>query len=163
MFYPFIKEPVQLLGVEAGGDGLDTSRHSATLSQGSKGVLHGAYTYILQDQEGQIAPTHSISAGMDYPGVGPELSSWKDGQRARFMAATNAEALMGFRALAEYEGILPALESSHAVYGAMKLAETMTKGTNVVVSLSGRGDKDVQSIADNISQLGPEIGWDLRF
>ncbi|KAL4911661.1 tryptophan synthase beta subunit-like PLP-dependent enzyme [Aspergillus aurantiobrunneus] len=129
MFYPFIKERVQLLG----------------------------------DQEGQITPTHSISAGMDYPGVGPDLSSWKDGQRARFVAATNAESLMGFRALAEYEGILPGLESSHAVYGAIELAKTMAKGEKVVVSLSGRGDKDVQGIADHLSRLGPEIGWDLRF
>ncbi|KAK1147564.1 anthranilate synthase / indole-3-glycerol phosphate synthase [Aspergillus melleus] len=163
MFYPFLHGPVQLLGVEAGGDGLDTSRHSATITRGSKGVLHGVYTYLLQDTQGQVSTTHSISAGMDYPGVGPELSAWKDSQRARFMAATDAQALSGFRALAEYEGILPALESSHAVYGAMELARTMERGQNIVVSLSGRGDKDVQSVADHLPRLGPEIGWDLVF
>ncbi|PIG88358.1 tryptophan synthase [Aspergillus arachidicola] len=165
MFYPFLHESgVQLLGVEAGGDGLDTSHHSATLSAGSKGVLHGVYTYLLQDEHGQVSGTHSISAGMDYPAVGPELSSWKDSGRARFIAATDAQALAGFRALAEHEGIIPALESSHAVFGAMELAKTMKKGkTDIVLNLSGRGDKDVQSVAAALPRLGPEIGWDLRF
>ncbi|KAF7618329.1 putative trytophan synthase alpha subunit [Aspergillus flavus] len=165
MFYPFLHESgVQLLGVEAGGDGLDTSHHSATLSAGSKGVLHGVYTYLLQDEHGQVSGTHSISAGMDYPAVGPELSSWKDSGRARFIAATDAQALVGFRALAEHEGIIPALESSHAVFGAMELAKTMKKGeTDIVLNLSGRGDKDVQSVAAALPRLGPVIGWDLRF
>lgn len=125
MFYPFSKDTsVKLLGVEAGGDGVDTDRHSATLSGGSKGVLHGVRTYVLQDEHGQISETHSISAGLDYPGVGPELSNWKDSDRAQFVAATDAQALAGFRALAQYEGIIPALESSHAIHGAMELAKT---------------------------------------
>jgi tryptophan synthase len=164
MFYPFLDEPnVQMLGVEAGGDGLDTSRHSATLCGGSKGVLHGVYTYLLQDQYGQVSETHSVSAGMDYPAVGPELSSWKDSGRAQFIAATDSQALAGFRALAVYEGIIPALESSHAVYGAIELAKTMKKGEqNVVLNLSGRGDKDMNSVAEVLPRLGSEIGWDLR-
>jgi tryptophan synthase len=164
MFYPFLDEPnVQMLGVEAGGDGLDTSRHSATLCGGSKGVLHGVYTYLLHDQYGQVSETHSVSAGMDYPAVGPELSSWKDSGRAQFIAATDAQALAGFRALAVYEGIIPALESSHAVYGAIELAKTMKKGEqNVVLNLSGRGDKDMNSVAEVLPRLGSEIGWDLR-
>ncbi|RAL10641.1 tryptophan synthase TRP5 [Aspergillus homomorphus CBS 101889] len=164
MFYPFSNDPsVKLLGVEAGGDGVDTDRHSATLSGGSKGVFHGVRTYVLQDKHGQIAETHSISAGLDYPGVGPELSNWKDSDRAKFIAATDAQALSGFRALAQHEGIIPALESSHAVFGAMELAKTMNKGENIVLNLSGRGDKDVQSVADELPRLGPKIGWDLRF
>lgn len=164
MFHPFSKDTsVKLLGVEAGGDGLETANHSATLTGGTKGVFHGVRTYVLQNEHGQIAGTHSISAGLDYPGVGPELSSWKDSQRARFVAATDAEALIGFRALSQCEGIIPALESSHAVFGAMELAKTMKKGENIVLNLSGRGDKDVQSVADGLPTLGPKIGWDLRF
>lgn len=164
MFYPFSNDPsVKLLGVEAGGDGIDTPRHSATLTGGSKGVLHGVRTYVLQNEHGQISETHSISAGLDYPGVGPELSSWKDSGRARFIAASDAEALTGFRLLSQLEGIIPALESSHAVYGAIELAKTMKKGENIVLNLSGRGDKDVQSVADELPRLGPKIGWDLRF
>ncbi|KAE8448787.1 anthranilate synthase / indole-3-glycerol phosphate synthase [Mollisiaceae sp. DMI_Dod_QoI] len=164
MFYPFSNDPsVKLLGVEAGGDGLDTDRHSATLSGGSKGVLHGVRTYVLQDKHGQIADTHSVSAGLDYPGVGPELSSWKDSERAKFIAATDAEAFIGFRLISQLEGIIPALESAHAVYGALELAKTMEKGKDIVICLSGRGDKDVQSVADELPILGPKIGWDLRF
>lgn len=164
MFYPFSNDPsVKMLGVEAGGDGIETARHSATLTGGSKGVLHGVRTYVLQDEHGQISETHSISAGLDYPGVGPELSSWKDNQRARFIAATDAQAMMGFRALSQHEGIIPALESSHAIYAVMELAKTMNKGDNIVLNLSGRGDKDVQSVADELPNLGPVIGWDLRF
>ena len=125
-FYPFSKDTsVKLLGVEAGGDGIDTNRHSATLSGGSKGVLHGVRTYILQDEHGQVSETHSISAGLDYPGVGPELSNWKDSDRAHFIAATDAQALSGFRTMAQTEGIIPALESSHAIWGAIELAKTM--------------------------------------
>lgn len=164
MFYPFSKDPsVQLVGVEAGGDGVDTERHSATLTGGSKGVLHGVRTYVLQDKHGQIAETHSISAGLDYPGVGPELSAWKDQDRATFIAATDAEALEGFRVLTQMEGIIPALESAHAVWGAIKLAKSMGPDKNIVLNLSGRGDKDVQSVADSLPTLGPKIGWDLRF
>ncbi|APA12712.1 hypothetical protein SS1G_08114 [Sclerotinia sclerotiorum 1980 UF-70] len=164
MFYPFSKDPsVKLLGVEAGGDGLDTDRHSATLSGGTKGVLHGVRTYVLQDKHGQISETHSVSAGLDYPGVGPELSNWKDSERAKFIAATDAEAFKGFRLISEKEGIIPALETAHAVWGAVELAKTMNKDQDVVICLSGRGDKDVQSVAEELPKLGPAIGWDLRF
>ena len=163
MFAPFARDAgVQLVGVEAGGDGLDTARHSATLTGGSKGVLHGVRTYILQDRHGQISDTHSVSAGLDYPGVGPELSSWKDSRRARFVAATDAQALAGFRLISQLEGIIPALETAHAVHGAVELAKTMAAHQDVVICLSGRGDKDVQSVADELPKLGPQIGWDLR-
>ena len=164
MMYPFSKDPsVRLIGVEAGGDGVDTERHSATLTMGNKGVLHGVRTYILQDKHGQIQDTHSVSAGLDYPGVGPELSNWKDSDRAEFIAATDAEAFIGFRLLSQLEGIIPALETSHAVFGALKVAKDMGKGKNIVICVSGRGDKDVQSVADELPKLGPQIGWDLRF
>lgn len=163
MFYPFSKDPsVKLLGVEAGGDGIDTTRHSATLSAGTKGVLHGVRTYILQDKNGQISDTHSVSAGLDYPGVGPELSSWKDSDRAKFIACTDAEAFIGFRLMSQLEGIIPALETSHAIYGAIELAKTMNKDQDIVICVSGRGDKDVQSVAEELPKLGPKIGWDLR-
>ncbi|KAJ4286574.1 anthranilate synthase / indole-3-glycerol phosphate synthase [Collariella sp. IMI 366227] len=164
MFYPFSNDPsVKLLGVEAGGDGVDTLRHSATLSLGTKGVLHGVRTYILQNEHGQISDTHSVSAGLDYPGVGPELSNWKDTERAKFIAASDAQAFIGFRLMSQLEGIIPALESSHGIYGAMELAKTMSKDQDIVICLSGRGDKDVQSVADELPNLGPQIGWDLRF
>ncbi|KKY27558.1 putative bifunctional tryptophan synthase trpb [Phaeomoniella chlamydospora] len=164
MFYPFSKDPsVKLIGVEAGGEGLDTNRHSATLSGGTKGVLHGVRTYILQNEHGQIQDTHSVSAGLDYPGVGPELSNWKDSDRATFIAATDAQAFQGFRLLSETEGIIPALETAHAVWGAVEYAKKVGPGHNVVLNLSGRGDKDVQSVADELPKLGPLIGWDLRF
>lgn len=164
MFYPFSKDPsVKLLGVEAGGDGVETLRHSATLTGGTKGVLHGVRTYVLQNEHGQIQDTHSVSAGLDYPGVGPELSSWKDSQRAKFIAATDKEAFIGFRLISQLEGIIPALESAHAIYGAIELAKTMPKDQDVVICLSGRGDKDVQSVADELPTIGPQIGWDLRF
>lgn len=164
MFFPFSADPsVKLIGVEAGGEGVDTDKHSATLGGGSIGVLHGVRTYVLQNEHGQISDTHSISAGLDYPGVGPELSNWKDSNRARFISATDSEALIGFRTLSETEGIIPALESSHAIYGAMKVAKEMAKDQTLVICLSGRGDKDVQSVADELPRLGPGIGWDLRF
>ncbi|KAK4149668.1 tryptophan synthase beta subunit-like PLP-dependent enzyme [Chaetomidium leptoderma] len=164
MFYPFSNDPsVKLLGVEAGGDGIDTLRHSATLAAGTKGVLHGVRTYILQNEHGQISDTHSISAGLDYPGVGPELANWKDTDRAKFVAATDADAFVGFRLMSQLEGIIPALESSHGIFGAIELAKTMTKDQDIVICLSGRGDKDVQSVADELPKLGPKIGWDLRF
>lgn len=164
MFYPFSNDSsVKLLGVEAGGDGLETTRHSATLTGGSKGVLHGVKTYVLQDSHGQISDTHSVSAGLDYPGVGPELSAWKDSERAKFVAATDAQAFTGFRLISQLEGIIPALESAHGIYGAVELAKTMRKDEDLVICLSGRGDKDVQSVADELPRIGPEIGWDLRF
>ncbi|KAI1607942.1 tryptophan synthase [Exophiala viscosa] len=164
MFYPFSSDTsVKLIGVEAGGEGIETGRHSATLSGGSVGVLHGVRTYVLQNEHGQISDTHSISAGLDYPGVGPELSGWKETSRASFISATDSQALIGFRTLSESEGIIPALESSHAVYGAMEVAKTMSKDETIVICLSGRGDKDVQEVADELPRLGPGIGWDLRF
>ncbi|KAK5705087.1 hypothetical protein LTR97_002201 [Elasticomyces elasticus] len=164
MFHPFANDPsVRLLGVEAGGDGIDTDRHSATLAGGKPGVLHGVRTYILQNEDGQITDTHSVSAGLDYPGVGPELSGWKDNERAKFVAATDAEAFIGLRLLSELEGIIPALETSHAIFGAVELAKTMKEDENIVICLSGRGDKDVQSVAEELPKIGPKIGWDLRF
>ncbi|KAK4186502.1 putative tryptophan synthase [Podospora australis] len=164
MFYPFSDDPsVKMLGVEAGGDGVDTLRHSATLTAGTKGVLHGVRTYVLQNEHGQIDETHSVSAGLDYPGVGPELANWKDNERAKFVAATDAQAFVGFRLMSQLEGIIPALESSHGIWGAIELAKTMDKDQDVVICLSGRGDKDVQSVADELPKIGPAIGWDLRF
>lgn len=164
MFYPFSKDlSVKLLGVEAGGDGVDTPRHSATLTGGTKGVLHGVKTYVLQDAHGQITETHSVSAGLDYPAVGPELSSWKDSGRATYIAATDAEAFKGFRIISELEGIIPALESAHGIWGAIELAKTMKPDQDVVICLSGRGDKDVESVAEQLPKIGPKIGWDLRF
>lgn len=164
MFYPFSKDfSVQLVGVEASGDGLDTVRHSATLSGGSVGVLHGVRTYVLQDQHGQISNTHSVSAGLDYPGVGPELANWKESNRATFISATDAQALQGFRLLSQLEGIIPALETSHAVWGAVETAKKLGPNKDLVLCLSGRGDKDVQTVADELPNLGPQIGWDLRF
>lgn len=164
MFYPFAGDAgVQMVGVEAAGDGTDTSRHSATLTNGTVGVLHGVRTYLLQDADGQILDTHSISAGLDYPGVGPQMSAWKASDRATFVAATDAEALQGFRLLSQLEGIIPALETSHAVYGGIELARKLGKGKDVVINISGRGDKDVQTVAEELPKLGPQIGWDLRF
>lgn len=166
MFYPFANDlSVRLIGVEAGGDGLDTDRHSATLSGGKHGVLHGVRTYVLQNEQGQISDTHSVSAGLDYPAVGPELSSWKDSGRADFIAATDAQALEGFKALSQLEGIIPALESAHAIWGGMELAKEFKnmRDKDIVICLSGRGDKDVQSVAEELPKLGPQIGWDLRF
>ncbi|EEB09783.1 tryptophan synthase [Schizosaccharomyces japonicus yFS275] len=164
MFAPFKEDKsVRLLGCEAGGDGIDTPRHSATLSKGQIGVFHGVRTYVLQHEDGQIQDTYSISAGLDYPGVGPELAELKATGRGEFIAVTDAQCLEGFRALCQYEGILPALESSHAIYGGMQLAKTLGKDKDVVICVSGRGDKDVQSIAEKLPELGPKIGWDLRF
>lgn len=164
MFSPFEKDlSVKLLGVEAGGDGVDTAHHSATLTVGRPGVFHGVKTYVLQDNDGQVHDTHSVSAGLDYPGVGPELAAWKASGRAEFVAATDAQALEGFKLLSQLEGIIPALESSHAVYGAVQLAKTMKPDQHIVINISGRGDKDVQSVAEVLPKLGPQIGWDLRF
>lgn len=138
MFYPFSKDlSVKLLGVEAGGDGIDTPRHSATLAAGTKGVLHGVKTYVLQNEHGQIQETHSVSAGLDYPAVGPELSSWKDSGRAQYVAATDEQAFTAFRLISQLEGIIPALESAHGIYGAIELAKTMKPDQDVVICLSG--------------------------
>ncbi|CAH2355291.1 tryptophan synthase [[Candida] railenensis] len=164
MFSPFEKDTeVKMLGVEAGGDGLDTERHSATLTAGIPGVFHGVKTFVLQDDDGQVHDTHSVSAGLDYPGVGPELAYWKSTGRAEFIAATDAQALQGFKLLSQLEGIIPALESSHAVFGGVERAKTMSKDEHLVINISGRGDKDVQSVAEILPKLGEQIGWDLRF
>ncbi|KAJ5102703.1 tryptophan synthase [Penicillium argentinense] len=158
MFYPFVRDTsVKLVGVEAGGDGSSNGRHAATLARGSVGVLHGVRTYVLQDEDGQILPTHSVSAGLDYPGVGPELSSWKESGRASFIAANDNDALVGFRLLSELEGIIPALESAHAIAGAVKVAKELGPEKEVVICLSGRGDKDVQQVAKMIPGLMPDI------
>jgi len=138
---------VQLVGVEAAGKGIATGQHAATLAAGKPGVLHGALSYVLQDDSGQTLPVHSVSAGLDYPGVGPEHSYWKDTGRVRYTAATDAEALEAFCELSRTEGIIPALESSHALVEARKVAPTMEKRQVLIVNLSGRGDKDVEEVA----------------
>ena len=148
IFYPFLADTkVRLIGVEAGGDGLDTGRHSAPLSAGRPGVLHGNRTYLMQDADGQIIETHSVSAGLDYPGVGPEHAWLKDSGRAEYVVATDIEALAAFRTLTQLEGIMPALESSHALAHAAILAAQLRPDQIVVVNLSGRGDKDIPTVA----------------
>jgi tryptophan synthase beta chain len=149
IFYPYIPhEHTRLVGVEAAGEGLESGKHSASLQRGSPGVLHGNRTYILQDENGQITETHSISAGLDYPGVGPEHAWLKDCGRAEYVGITDTEALEAFHYLCRTEGIIPALESSHAIAYAMKLARTMKPHENILVNLSGRGDKDIGTVAD---------------
>ena len=148
IFHPFLNDTsVKLIGVEAGGDGVETGRHSAPLSAGIPGVLHGNRTYLMQDEDGQIIETHSISAGLDYPGVGPEHAWLKDTGRASYVAVTDDEALQGFHALTRMEGIIPALESSHALAHVIKIAPTLPKDHIMVVNLSGRGDKDIPTVA----------------
>jgi tryptophan synthase beta chain len=148
LFYPFIGDnAVRMVGVEAAGDGIETGRHSAPLSAGRPGVLHGNRTYLIEDDDGEIIETHSISAGLDYPGVGPEHAWLKDSGRAQYVAITDSEAMEGFHTLTRMEGIIPALESSHAVAYAMKLAPTLDKEQQILINLSGRGDKDINTIA----------------
>ncbi len=148
LFYPFIDDKdVAIYGVEAGGDGLETGRHAAPLNAGRPGVLHGNRTYLMEDDNGQIIETHSISAGLDYPGVGPEHSWLKDSGRAKYVAINDDEALQAFHDLTKIEGIMPALESSHALAYATKLAPKMKKDEIIIVNLSGRGDKDIQTVA----------------
>ena len=164
LFHPFLEDAsVRLIGVEAGGHGVDTEHHSATLARGRPGVLHGVRTYLLQDADGQVTETHSISAGLDYPGVGPEHAYLKDSGRAEYVVATDDQALQGFRWLTEREGIIPALESSHAIYQAVQLAKTLPSDAQIIVSLSGRGDKDVEQIARGLTEQGwgDRIGWHL--
>ena len=146
IFYSFLKDKVDLIGVEAAGLGLNTGKHAATLCKGSVGVLHGSKSYILQDDDGQIEIAHSISAGLDYPGVGPEHAYLKKTGRARYVAVTDKEALKGFDMLTKLEGIIPALESSHALYYAAGLAKRLSKNKVIVVCLSGRGDKDIDIV-----------------
>jgi tryptophan synthase beta chain len=149
IFHPYIAHAgVRLIGVEAAGDGMDTGRHAASLTAGRPGVLHGNRTYLLQDANGQIIETHSISAGLDYPGVGPEHSYLKDSGRAEYVTITDAEALAAFHDLCRLEGIIPALESSHALAYAMKLAPTLDREQILLVNLSGRGDKDMHTVAE---------------
>jgi len=156
IFHPYIAdEAVRLIGVEAAGHGLESGKHAATLCAGRPGVLHGNRTYLLQDANGQIVETHSVSAGLDYPGVGPEHAYYRDAGRFEFVSITDAEALEGFEALTRLEGIMPALESAHAVAYAMRLAKTLPRSKTIVVGLSGRGDKDVHVVA---KALGKAIG-----
>jgi tryptophan synthase beta chain len=152
-FYTFLdNKDVVLYGVEAGGKGIKSGKHSASLAAGSEGILHGMFTRILQDECGQVVETHSISAGLDYPGVGPEHAMLKELKRARYAASTDQEAIEGFLALSRFEGIIPALEPSHAISYAMKLAEEMKKDDIIVVTLSGRGDKDVEIVQDYLNK-----------
>jgi tryptophan synthase beta chain len=149
LFHDFVgDESVQLVGVEAGGDGVETGRHASTLVAGEVGVLHGSKSYLLQDDDGQVIETHSISAGLDYPGVGPEHSYLKDIERAQYASVTDSEALEGFQLLCHTEGIIPALEPSHAIAHVAKLAPTLPKDAIILVGLSGRGDKDINTVAD---------------
>ncbi|MEK9779311.1 MAG: tryptophan synthase subunit beta [Gammaproteobacteria bacterium] len=154
LFHPFIEDTsVEMYGVEAAGLGLDTDKHSAPLNKGKPGVLHGNRTYVVCDQNGQIGETHSISAGLDYPGVGPEHSYLKDSGRAKYVAVDDHEALEAFHTLTRVEGILPALETSHAVAYAIKLAKEMGKGKSIVVNLSGRGDKDIDTVKNLMGNI----------
>jgi tryptophan synthase beta chain len=153
IFYPYIsKTDVKLIGVEAAGEGLETGRHAASLCAGRPGVLHGNRTYLLQDADGQITETHSVSAGLDYPGVGPEHAWLKDSGRAAYVAVTDAEALAAFHQLCRSEGIIPALESAHAVAQAMKMAPSMARDAILLVNLAGRGDKDMHTVAERAGQ-----------
>jgi tryptophan synthase beta chain len=155
LFHPFLDdEGVEIVGVEAAGEGLDTPRHAASLAGGSPGILHGNKTYLLQDEDGQITEAHSISAGLDYPGIGPEHSWLHDIGRARYVSVTDDEALASFQRLCKLEGIIPALESAHAIAAAERIAPTMDKDKIIVVNLSGRGDKDIFTVA---KALGVEL------
>jgi len=149
IFYPYIQHAqTRLIGVEAAGEGLDSGKHSASLERGSPGVLHGNRTYVLQNEDGQVTETHSISAGLDYPGVGPEHAYLKDIGRAEYVGITDQEALQAFHYTCRTEGIIPALESSHAIAHAMKLAKSMRSDQSLLINLSGRGDKDIGTVAD---------------
>jgi len=154
LFYPFLDDDVEMYGVEAAGKGLETSMHAASLSKGSPGVLHGNKTYLLQNDDGQITEGHSISAGLDYPGIGPEHSWLKDEDRVKYVSATDSEALDAFQICSKYEGIIPALEPSHALSFVIKLAKKTPKDKIIVMNMCGRGDKDIFAIADI---LGIEI------
>jgi len=155
IFYPFVDDTsVRMIGVEAGGRGSALGQHAATLCHGKPGVLHGALSYVLQDEDGQTADVHSVSAGLDYPGVGPEHAYWHDSGRVQYVSATDQEALEAFQLLARLEGILPALETAHAIAHVAKLAPTMRRDHIIVVNLSGRGDKDCQEVARLLEQGG---------
>jgi len=153
MFHPFIRdEQVRLTGVEAGGHGVNTTQHAATLIKGSPGVLHGSRSYVLQDSDGQTLPVHSLSAGLDYPGVGPEHSLWKETGRASYVSATDMEAIEAFQLLSRIEGIIPALESSHAVAHVCRTAPELPRDNVIVICLSGRGDKDCFEVAEKLGE-----------
>ncbi|MGA2874741.1 MAG: tryptophan synthase subunit beta [Nitrososphaerales archaeon] len=157
-FYAFIEDKqVKLVGVEAGGKGLSTGKHAASLNAGRPGVLHGMKTYVMQDEHGQVSATHSVSAGLDYPGVGPEHSFWKEIGRVEYVVATDDQAVDALLELSELEGIIPALESSHAIYYATKMARKMSRKETIVVTLSGRGDKDVDIILEQ-PRVASELG-----
>src|SRR3972149_6876396 len=151
-FYPLLDSDTEMFGIEAGGEGLDTDHHSATLNVGSKGVLHGMMTYLLQSKEGQILDTHSIAAGLDYPGVGPEHSYLKDSKRVKYDNVSDQNAVNAFLMLAKHEGIILALESSHAVSYAMRIAKKRPRSDSIVVTLSGRGDKDVEVVENYLKK-----------
>jgi tryptophan synthase beta chain len=146
LFDAFRGDDVEMIGVEAGGAGIETGKHAARFAQRGIGVLHGTYTYLLQDEDGQVRETHSISAGLDYPAVGPEHAEFFESERAGYTYATDDEALDAFQKISQLEGIIPALESAHAVAEALKRAPTMSKEDVVIVNLSGRGDKDLQTV-----------------
>jgi tryptophan synthase beta chain len=152
LFYPFINDDVRLIGVEAAGKGLDTEEHAASITKGDVGVLHGSKMHLLQDDDGQVLEAFSISAGLDYPGIGPEHSHLYTSGRAEYKTITDEEALEGFHLLSRTEGIIPALESSHAIAYAMKLAKEMSSEESILICLSGRGDKDVQQIKERMAQ-----------
>jgi tryptophan synthase beta chain len=154
MFYPFINEQVRMIGVEAAGFGLNTQHHAATLSKGSPGILHGSLSYLLQDNHGQVKLAHSISAGLDYPGVGPEHSALKDLGRVTYAAVSDQRALNAAKLLAHHEGIIPALESAHAFAYLEKLMPATSKRDIIVLNLSGRGDKDMMTYASQIQTIG---------
>lgn len=146
IFYPFLDEPVELIGVEAGGRGINPGEHCATLGHGDDGILHGAFSRLLQDKNGQILDTHSISAGLDYPGVGPEHAYLRENGRVTYVHVSDEETIEAFLKLSEYEGIIPALESAHAVAYALKMAPDLSAGSSLVINLSGRGDKDAEEV-----------------
>jgi tryptophan synthase beta chain len=152
LFYPFVEDKVEMLGIEAAGFGVETGKHAATLGAGSVGVLHGSKSYLLQNQDGQIHEAHSISAGLDYPGVGPEHAYFKDTGRAKYVSVTDGEALQAFQHLCVLEGIIPALESAHAVATAMEEASKRSETELIVVNLSGRGDKDLGIVTRHLSK-----------
>jgi tryptophan synthase beta chain len=152
IFHPFVNDEVRLIGVEAAGKGIESKKHSASLCAGDKGVLHGMLSYFLQDDEGQISTTHSIAAGLDYPGVGPEHAYLKDSKRAEYVAVTDEEALKAFIELSKAEGIIPALESAHAIAHAIKIAKHMEKDEIIVINLSGRGDKDLSIVMSAVEK-----------
>jgi tryptophan synthase beta chain len=154
IFHAFLDDDVRLIGYEAAGDGIDTPRHAATLERGRPGVLHGAKTYVLQDEDGQTIESHSISAGLDYPGVGPEHAWLRDSGRAEYIGITDEEAMRGLLQLSRTEGIIPAIETAHALTGALQLAQTMSPDDIILINLSGRGDKDMETAARYFGFLG---------